>query len=70
MGVDIRLPIGGMFALLGLLLILYGLLTNGDPMYCRSLHLNANLWWGLAMLVFGANMLYFGRPKQKRDSAP
>jgi len=70
MGVDIRLPIGGMFAFLGLLLILYGLLTNGDPMYSRSLHLNANLWWGLAMLAFGAIMLYLGRPKQNRTPAP
>ncbi len=65
MGIDIRIPIGGMFALLGLLLIFYGLLTNGDPMYARSLHLNANLWWGLVMVAFGGLMLYYGARSKK-----
>ena len=64
MGVDIRLPIGGMFALVGLLLVIYGLTTSGDPMYARSLHINANMWWGLVMLVFGGLMLYFGMRKK------
>jgi hypothetical protein len=62
MGLDIRLPIGGMFAIVGLLLAVYGLLTAGDAqMYTRSLFVNINLWWGIAMLVFGLFMLYFGR---------
>ena len=64
MGVDIRIPIGGMFALVGLLLAIYGLTTRGDPMYARSLHNNANLWWGLVMLVFGGLMLYLGARKK------
>ena len=59
MGLDIRLPIGGMFTLLGVLLVIYGLVTNGD-MYARSLGINVNLWWGLVMLVFGGLMLFFG----------
>ena len=64
MGVDIRIPIGGMFALLGILLTIYGLLTSGDPMYARSLHVNVNAWWGLVMLAFGGLMLYFGMRKK------
>ena len=66
MGVDIRIPIGGMFALLGVLLAIYGLLTSGDPMYARSLQVNANTWWGLVMLAFGGLMLYFGMRNKKK----
>jgi len=60
MGLDIRLPIGLMFSLLGALLAVYGLLTGSDgDMYQRSLNLNVNLWWGLVLFVFGAVMLFF-----------
>ena len=64
MGVDIRIVIGGMFALLGVMLTIYGLLTSGDAMYARSLHVNANAWWGLVVLAFGGLMLYFGMRKK------
>jgi protein-S-isoprenylcysteine O-methyltransferase Ste14 len=61
MGLDIRLPIGGMFALVGLLLSVYGILTTSDAqMYTRSLLININLWWGIVMLIFGLLMLFFG----------
>lgn len=57
-GLDVRLPIGGLFTALGLLLSGYGLATAGDPShYARSLSVNINLWWGLVMLVFGILML-------------
>ncbi len=70
MGVDIRLPIGGMFTILGVLLIVYGLFTQGDPMYDRSLGINVNIWWGIAQLVFGVLMLVFGlRAKPKQPAA-
>ena len=60
MGLDIRLPIGMMFTLLGALLALYGLATGSDAeMYKSSLDLNINLWWGLVLFVFGAVMLFF-----------
>jgi protein-S-isoprenylcysteine O-methyltransferase Ste14 len=58
MGLDIRLPIGLMFAIAGALLAVYGL--SSDPaIYRRSLGLNVNLWWGAVMLVFGLAMLMF-----------
>lgn len=66
MGVDIRLPIGGMFTIFGLLLIAYGLFTNGDPMYARSLEININLWWGVVQAVFGGLMLFFGMRSKKQ----
>jgi hypothetical protein len=63
---DVRLPIGGLFTALGLLLAGYGLATAGDAtQYARSLSVNINLWWGLVMLVFGLLLLgaAFGRRK-------
>jgi hypothetical protein len=60
MGLDIRLPIGMMFSLLGALLAIYGLATGSDSaMYSSSLNLNVNLWWGLVLFSFGAVMLFF-----------
>jgi len=57
-GLDVRWPIGGLFAVLGLILTGYGLATDGDPgHYARSLSININLWWGLVMLAFGLLML-------------
>ena len=60
MGLDIRLPIGMMFSLLGALLAIYGLATGSDSdIYKSSLNLNVNLWWGLVLFLFGAVMLVF-----------
>jgi hypothetical protein len=59
MGLDIRLPIGMMFSLLGAMLAAYGATTNSDPMYSASLGLNINLIWGAVLFVFGALMLAF-----------
>lgn len=57
-GLDVRLPIGGLFTALGLLLSLYGLATAGDAAhYARSVSVNINLWWGLVMLAFGLLLL-------------
>jgi cytochrome c-type biogenesis protein CcmH/NrfF len=55
---DIRLPIGGLFTVLGLIVAGYGLVTASNPAhYASSLGININLWWGLVMLIFGALML-------------
>jgi hypothetical protein len=66
MGLDIRTPIGLMFACFGVLLVGYGLMTNGSDVYRRSLGVNVNLEWGAVLLVFGAAMLYFGRKGRPR----
>ena len=63
MGLDIRLPIGLLFGILGVLLLIFGALS--DPaIYQRSLGYNINLDWGGIMAVFGLVMLYFGRRKR------
>jgi hypothetical protein len=60
MNLDIRLPIGGLFTLLGLLLAGYGLMADAS-VYRRSLGHNVNLWWGMVVLAFGLLMLFLGR---------
>ena len=60
MGLDIRLPIGMMFTLLGAILAIYGLVTGSDSdMYKSSLNVNINLIWGAVLFLFGAVMLTF-----------
>jgi hypothetical protein len=44
------------FAIIGGLLVTFGLASD-PPIYRRSLDININLWWGVAMLVFGALIL-------------
>lgn len=56
MGLDIRIPIGSLFLLLGALLTGYGLFSN-PAIYRRSLGIDINLWWGAVLLVFGFGML-------------
>ncbi len=58
MGLDIRWPIGLMFSLVGVILVIHGLLTSSTPeFYKRSLDININLIWGLVLVVFGIWML-------------
>lgn len=70
MDVDIRIPIGLLFAILGVLLSGYGIFTNSDAvLYARSLGLNTNLWTGLLMFFFGGLMLFFAyRKKTTNDT--
>lgn len=63
--VDIRIPIGLMFSILGVLIAVFGFVTKADTaMYHKSLDINVNLIMGLVMLVFGLIMLYFARKKK------
>ncbi len=60
MGLDIRLPIGLLFVIIGGVLAVFGWLA--DPrIYARSLGINVNLWWGLVMLAVGAIFLWLSR---------
>ena len=59
---DLRLPMGMMFALVGAMLAVYGVFTRANAMYQEhSLGINVNLWWGLALLGFGLLMLGLAR---------
>lgn len=62
MQLDIRLPIGLMFGLLGAVLTIYGLVTGSDAeLYKRSLGININLWCGLIYVAFATVMLVLAR---------
>ena len=67
MKLDLRLPIGLMFTIFGVILTLYGLASD-HAIYNRSLGVNVNLWWGLVLLAFGLVMLAFAlRGGRKAD---
>ena len=61
MQLDIRLPIGGLFAVLGGILTVFSFFAGQQAYDEHSLGINVNLWWGLVMLVFGIVMFLFGR---------
>ena len=69
MGLDIKIPIGLMFSLLGLILTILGLVTNGDTaLYEQSLGYNINLISGVVMLLFGLFMLFTSRLFRKKKT--
>ncbi len=66
MGLDIRIPLGTLFSLLGILLAGYGL-HGGSSLARRSLGINIDLWWGLVLLVFGTAMLVLAWRARRRE---
>ncbi len=60
MRLDIRLPLGLLFALVGLLLVAQGLF-GGVQAAAQSAGINIDLWWGVAMAAFGGLMLALSR---------
>ncbi|HUX97717.1 MAG TPA: hypothetical protein VMV47_18445 [Bacteroidales bacterium] len=65
--VDIRIPIGLMFTVVGVIIFLLGLFTASEAeMYQKSLGINVNLLMGILMLIFGLVMLYFAFRKKKK----
>lgn len=68
MKLDLRLPIGLMFSAFGVMLTIFGLVSDSS-IYQRSLGVNVNLWWGLVLLVFGLVMLAYGIRGERRRRA-
>jgi hypothetical protein len=52
---DLRVPVGSFFVLLGLILVGMGILAPGERASLTSA--NVNLFCGISMLAFGAFML-------------
>ena len=62
---DIKIPIGLMFFVFGVILTIYGFATNNDTkLYQKSHSHNVNLWMGVLMLVFGGVMLLLVKRKK------
>ncbi|HTL57975.1 MAG TPA: hypothetical protein VL361_19960 [Candidatus Limnocylindrales bacterium] len=57
MNFDLRIPIGIMFSLFGLMLVVFGALSDKTIYETHSLGININLTWGLVLLLFGGFML-------------
>ena len=67
MGLDIRVPLGLIFLVIGGIMAIFGVFTHGDAMYEKSLGVNLNLLWGGIMVVFGAIMFFVGKRKKWQD---
>lgn len=64
---DLRVPMGMMFTLIGLVLTVFGMKTKVDAaLYAPSLGIDVNLWWGLVLLAFGLIVLFVGERKKNR----
>jgi hypothetical protein len=57
MSLDIRIPIGLLFGIVGAILVVYGQWFADPAIYVRSLGFNVNVWWGGVLLVFAMMML-------------
>ena len=64
MQLDIRLPMGLLFLILGIILVVFGF-TSDPAIYAEhSLGQNVNLLWGGIFAAFGAVMLWLSRRGQ------
>ena len=67
---DIRVPVGAIFSIYGVLLIVWGF-ASGDlePRHMIG-PLNVNVWDGIGMLVFGVILLLLARrsPRAPRST--
>jgi len=64
---DPRISMGMLFTLIGTILTVFGLSTRSNAdVYAKSLGSDANLWWGLVLLVFGIVALMLGRRGQAK----
>jgi hypothetical protein len=62
---DIKLPLGLVFTIIGLLLVGSGLVHAGEVV--QKLQINFNLWWGALVGLFGLFMLglHFKKSQKK-----
>ncbi len=70
MSLDLRVPMGLMFTIVGAILSIYGLVTHGSAIYTRSAGMDINLIWGIVMLVFGLAMFLMGRYSDTHPKEP
>ena len=56
MRLDVRVPIGLMFTVMGVLLAGFGAVSD-RAIYARSLGINVNLVWGVALIAAGGVFL-------------
>jgi hypothetical protein len=71
MQMDIRLPIGLLFSILGLVITIFGFMTRHAEMYRQhSLNINVNIYTGICLGIFGLFMLIMAvRAESKKKKA-
>ncbi|HEY2038990.1 MAG TPA: hypothetical protein VGG95_04960 [Edaphobacter sp.] len=67
MGLDIRIPLGLIFLIVGGIMTVFGFVTRHSAIYGRSLDVNLNLGWGLILFLFGLVMYLVGRRQKWQD---
>ena len=67
MGLDIRIPLGLLFLIIGGIMTVFGIFSRGSALYDRSMGVNLNLAWGVLMFVFGLVMFFVGRRQRWQD---
>ncbi len=55
---DLRLPLGILLTFYGIILIIYGFITD-TKVYSKSLGININLLWGIVLFIFGGTLILF-----------
>ena len=65
MTLDVRMPIGAFFLLVGVLLTIYGAVTMRDPAASPT-GIPIDLVWGLVLLAFGVLMVTLARRARRQ----
>ena len=63
-GLDVRWPLGLLFAMIGALLLGHGL-TQGDA-GAAGQAAQINMWWGGVLLIFGAGALWLAHRGRRK----
>ncbi len=64
MQLDLRIPLGLMFGIFGLILVAVGIFGPANQTDV-SMGIAINLWWGVVLLVFSSLMLFLSFRKKK-----
>ncbi len=64
MHLDVRVPMGLLFLLLGVILVVFGFVSDPAIYVQHSLGQNVNLIWGAIFALFGAAMLLWSRRRR------
>ncbi len=65
---DIRWPIGLLFAAMGVALAFYGA-AFAPRGAVEPMRLNLDLWWGFVLVIFGAAMIFSARRADRRAAS-
>ena len=66
---DLRVLIGGLFLVYGVMLTVAGFFTSSKDL-AKASHININLWMGIGMLIIGAFFALWWRLRPLRPAEP